>query len=46
MRIIKIMPCLDMKDGRTVKGVHFVDLKDAGDPVENVAYYQRESADK
>jgi len=44
--IIKIIPCLDMKDGRMVKGVHFVDLKDAGDPVENVAYYQRECADK
>jgi cyclase len=46
MRIINIMPCLDMKDGRMVKGDHFVDLKDAGDPVENVAYYQREGADK
>ncbi|MCJ7813462.1 HisA/HisF-related TIM barrel protein, partial [bacterium] len=33
MDVIKIMPCLDMKDGRVVKGVHFVDLKDAGDPV-------------
>jgi len=30
-----------MKDGRMVKGAHFVDLKDAGDPVENVAYHQR-----
>ena len=35
-----------MKDGRMVTGVHFVDLKDAGDPVENVAYYQRSHADK
>lgn len=35
-----------MKDGRVVKGVHFVDLKDAGDPVENAAYYQREGADE
>ena len=34
MSTIKIMPCLDMKDGRVVKGIHFVDLKDAGDPVE------------
>jgi cyclase len=33
MNIIKIMPCLDMKDGRVVKGIHFVNLKDAGDPV-------------
>ena len=44
--IMKIMPCLDMKNGRIVKGVHFVDLKDAGDPVENAAYYQREGADE
>ncbi|MFZ7132643.1 MAG: HisA/HisF-related TIM barrel protein, partial [Eubacteriales bacterium] len=34
------MPCLDMKDGRVVKGVNFVDLKEAGDPVENAAFYQ------
>ena len=34
MEPIKIMPCLDMKNGRVVKGVHFVDLKEAGDPVE------------
>ncbi|OGP55872.1 MAG: imidazole glycerol phosphate synthase subunit HisF [Deltaproteobacteria bacterium RBG_13_52_11] len=43
---IKIMPCLDMKEGRVVKGVHFLDLKDAGDPVENAAFYQREGADE
>lgn len=35
-----------MKEGRIVKGVHFVDLKDAGDPVENAAFYQREGADE
>jgi cyclase len=35
-----------MKEGRVVKGVHFVDLKDAGDPVENAAYYQKEGADE
>ncbi len=46
MNIIKIMPCLDMKDGRVVKGIHFVDLKDAGDPVENASYYQKEGADE
>ena len=46
MSIIKIMPCLDMKEGRVVKGIHFVDLKDAGDPVENAAYYQKEGADE
>lgn len=46
MAKIKIMPCLDMKEGRVVKGVHFVDLKDAGDPVENAAFYQQEGADE
>ena len=46
MDTIKIMPCLDMKDGKVVKGIHFVDLKDAGDPVENAALYQREGADE
>src|SRR4030042_1045076 len=46
MSIIKIMPCLDMKNGRVVKGIHFVALKDAGDPVENASYYQNEGADE
>jgi len=46
METIKIMPCLDMKDGKVVKGVHFVDLRDAGDPVENAALYQKEGADE
>jgi len=46
MSTIKIMPCLDMKDGRVVKGIHFVDLKDAGDPVENAMFYQKEGADE
>ena len=46
METIKIMPCLDMKEGRVVKGVHFVDIKDAGDPVENAAFYQAEGADE
>jgi imidazole glycerol-phosphate synthase subunit HisF len=46
MSIIKIMPCLDMKDGKVVKGVHFVDIKVAGDPVENAAFYQAEGADE
>jgi cyclase len=43
---IRIMPCLDMKDGRVVKGVHFVDLKEAGDPAENASFYQKEGADE
>jgi cyclase len=46
MEINKIRPCLDMKNGRVVKGVHFVDIKDAGDPVENAAFYQKEGADE
>lgn len=46
MKTVKIMPCLDMKDGRVVKGVHFVDLKDAGDPAECAALYEREGADE
>ena len=46
MREIKIMPCQDMKEGRVVKGVHFVDIRDAGDPVENAAFYEREGADE
>jgi cyclase len=46
MDVIKIMPCLDMKEGRVVKGVHFVDIRDAGDPVQNAAFYQKEGADE
>jgi len=43
--VVKIMPCLDMKDGRVVKGVHFVDLVDAGDPVECAKAYCDSGAD-
>ncbi|HAS27840.1 MAG TPA: imidazole glycerol phosphate synthase subunit HisF, partial [Dehalococcoidia bacterium] len=46
MSAIKIMPCLDMKDGRVVKGVNFVGMKEAGDPVENAAFYEKEGADE
>ncbi|MEI8176429.1 MAG: imidazole glycerol phosphate synthase subunit HisF [Candidatus Omnitrophota bacterium] len=42
----RIIPCLDVKDGRVVKGVRFLDLKDAGDPVENAIVYDREGADE
>jgi imidazole glycerol-phosphate synthase subunit HisF len=42
----RIIPCLDVKDGRVVKGVSFADLKDAGDPVELAAYYDRNQADE
>lgn len=42
----RIIPCLDIKDGRTVKGVHFVDFKDAGDPVELAEAYVRQGADE
>jgi cyclase len=42
----RIIPCLDVKDGRTVKGVNFVDLRDAGDPVELAWNYSRQGADE
>jgi len=42
----RIIPCLDIKDGRTVKGVNFVDLRDAGDPVELATQYAMEQADE
>lgn len=42
----RIIPCLDVKDGRVVKGVNFVDIKDAGDPVELARYYSRQGADE
>src|SRR5690606_329549 len=42
----RIIPCLDIKNGRTVKGVNFVDLRDAGDPVELAEIYARSGADE
>jgi cyclase len=42
----RIIPCLDVADGRVVKGVSFVNLRDAGDPVELAAFYDREGADE
>ncbi len=42
----RIIPCLDVKDGRVVKGINFVDLVDAGDPVEQAQVYDREGADE
>jgi len=42
----RIIPCLDVKDGRVVKGVNFVDLRDAGDPVEQAAVYDAAGADE
>jgi imidazole glycerol-phosphate synthase subunit HisF len=43
---MRVIPCLDVKDGRVVKGVNFVDLVDAGDPVEQAKVYDREGADE
>ena len=43
---VKIMPCLDMQNGRVVKGVHFVDIRDAGDPVECAKAYCQSGADE
>ena len=42
----RIIPCLDVKDGRVVKGIHFVKLKDAGNPVELASRYRDEGADE
>ena len=46
MLTIRIIPCLDVKDGRVVKGVNFLDLIDAGDPVEQAKIYDKEGADE
>ena len=46
MHTKRIIPCLDVKDGRVVKGTNFVSLRDAGDPVELAAFYDRELADE
>ena len=43
---VRIIPCLDVKGGRVVKGVNFVNLIDAGDPVEQARIYDREGADE
>lgn len=42
----RIIPCLDVRDGRVVKGVNFVNIRDAGDPVENAIYYDEQGADE
>ena len=42
----RIIPCLDIKDGRTVKGTNFVDLRDAGDPIALAALYAEQGADE
>src|SRR5690349_6158262 len=46
MMKMRVIPCLDVKDGRVVKGVRFLDLVDAGDPVEQARAYDREGADE
>ena len=42
----RIIPCLDVKNGRVVKGINFLDLIDAGDPAEQASLYSREGADE
>lgn len=42
----RIIPCLDVKEGRVVKGVQFVSLRDAGDPVELAKFYNEQGADE
>lgn len=46
MTTVRLIPCLDIKDGRVVKGTNFVNIRDAGDPVELAAYYDSEGADE
>ena len=46
MLVRRIVPCLDIKEGRVVKGVRFVELADAGDPVELARRYENEGADE
>jgi cyclase len=46
MLTARVIPCLDVRDGRVVKGVNFVGLRDAGDPVELATFYDREGADE
>ena len=43
---VRVIPCLDVKDGRVVKGVRFVDLRDAGDPVQAAMAYDAAGADE
>jgi len=43
---MRVIPCLDVKDGRVVKGVNFVDLRDAGDPVDQARFYDEQGADE
>jgi cyclase len=46
MKAKRIIPCLDVRDGRVVKGVNFVNIKDVGDPVESAMEYCRQGADE
>ncbi|HEX2016194.1 MAG TPA: HisA/HisF-related TIM barrel protein, partial [Solirubrobacteraceae bacterium] len=46
MHLKRVIPCLDVDAGRVVKGTNFVDIRDAGDPVELAARYDREGADE
>ena len=46
MLMKRIIPCLDVADGRVVKGTNFINLRDAGDPVELAAFYDKAGADE
>lgn len=46
MNLVRLIPCLDIKDGRVVKGTNFVGLRDSGDPVELAAHYEAQGADE
>ena len=46
VRAIRVIPCLDVDGGRVVKGINFVDIRDAGDPVELASLYDEQGADE
>ena len=46
VKAVRVIPCLDVDEGRVVKGVNFVDIRDAGDPVELAARYDEQGADE
>ena len=46
MKSVRVIPCLDVDNGRVVKGINFLELRDAGDPVELASFYDGEGADE
>ena len=46
MKTVRVIPCLDVDNGRVVKGINFLELRDAGDPVQLASFYDSEGADE